>query len=115
MVAASYPCDRTPHPTLKMKTPHNTPYSKDADLSYLRIVNARALVHIKYTYHARAHVVGRHSLRLQPGSRGNHSAFKTPRCVESSKTRASSSSKHHPVASFFQSASSDTGTGSSIV
>ena len=47
MVAASYPCDRTPHPTLKMKTPHKMLYGKGIDLSHLRIIDAREFVDVE--------------------------------------------------------------------
>ena len=47
MMTASYLCNRIPHSALKMETPHKMLYVKDANLSRLIIIGARALVHIK--------------------------------------------------------------------
>ena len=47
MVAASYICNRIPHSTLNVGTPHEKFYGKNADLSLLKIIGARASVHIK--------------------------------------------------------------------
>ena len=48
MLAASYICNRIPHSVLNMETPYKKLYGKDADLSYLKIIGARAFVHIKH-------------------------------------------------------------------
>ena len=47
MMAASYVCNRFPHSTLNMETPYKKLCGKDADLSHLKIIGARAFVHIK--------------------------------------------------------------------
>ena len=47
MVAASYICNRIPYAALNMETPYKNLYGKDADLSHLKIIGARASVHIK--------------------------------------------------------------------
>ena len=47
VMRASYLCNRIPHSALKMKTPYKILYGKDADLPHLRIIGARAFVHIK--------------------------------------------------------------------
>ena len=46
-MAASYICNRTPHPALNVETPYKKLYGKDADLSHLKIISVRAFVHIK--------------------------------------------------------------------
>ena len=45
-MAASYICNRIPHSALNMETPYKKLYGKDADLSHLKIIGARAFVHI---------------------------------------------------------------------
>ena len=47
MIAASYICNRSPHSALNMETPYKKLYGKDADLSHVKIIGARAFVHIK--------------------------------------------------------------------
>ena len=42
-----YVCNRTPHSGLDMETPFKRLYGKEANLSHLKIVGARAFVHIK--------------------------------------------------------------------
>ena len=49
LIAASYICNRIPHSALNMETPYKKLYGKDADLSHLKIIGARAFVHIKNT------------------------------------------------------------------
>ena len=46
-MAASYICNRIPHSALNMDTPYKKLCEKDAGLSYLKIIGARAFVHIK--------------------------------------------------------------------
>ena len=46
-MAASYICNRIPHSALNMKTPYKKLSGKDAELSHLKIIGARAFVHIK--------------------------------------------------------------------
>ena len=47
MLTAAYLCNRMSHSGLDMKTPFNRLYGKEANLSHLKIIDARALVHIK--------------------------------------------------------------------
>ena len=47
MMAASYIWNRVPHSALNMETPYKNLYRKDADLFHLKIIDARAFVHIK--------------------------------------------------------------------
>ena len=47
MMAASYICNRIPHSALKMDTPYKKLYEKNANLSHLKIIGARAFVHTK--------------------------------------------------------------------
>ena len=47
MMAASYICNRIPHSALNMATPYKKLYGKDADLSHLKTIGARAFVHTK--------------------------------------------------------------------
>ena len=47
MLAATYLCNRIPHSGLDMETPFERLYGKEANLSHLKIIGARALVHIK--------------------------------------------------------------------
>ena len=47
MMAASYIFNRIPHSALKNKTPYKKLYGKNAELSHLKIIGARAFVHIK--------------------------------------------------------------------
>ena len=47
MMAASYICNRIPHSALNMETLYKKFYRKDADLSHLKIIDAKAFVHIK--------------------------------------------------------------------
>ena len=46
-MAASYICIRVPHSAVNMETPYKKLYGKDADLSHLKIIGARAFVRIK--------------------------------------------------------------------
>ena len=46
-MAASYICNQIPHSALNIETPYKKIYRKDANLSHLKIVGARAFVHIK--------------------------------------------------------------------
>ena len=46
-MTASYLCNCIPHLAPKMETPFKLLYGKDADLSHLRMIGARAFVHIK--------------------------------------------------------------------
>ena len=48
MMTAFYLCNRIPHSVLKMETPCKMLFRKDADIYHLRIIGARALVHIKH-------------------------------------------------------------------
>ena len=47
MMAASYICNRIPHSALNMETLYKKLYGKNADLSHLKIIGARAFVHMK--------------------------------------------------------------------
>ena len=47
MMVASYICNRIPHSALKMETPYKKLHGKDAVLSHLKIIGARAFVYIK--------------------------------------------------------------------
>ena len=62
-MAASYICNCIPHSALNMETPHKTLYGKDTDLSHLKIIGAKAFVHIKSPN--KWHVVGRDGVRHQ--------------------------------------------------
>ena len=66
-MATSYICNRMPHSVLNMETLYKKLYVKDADLSHLKIIGARAFVRIYiYIYKkARPRVVGRDGVRLQ--------------------------------------------------
>ena len=46
-MAASYICNWISHSALNTETPYKKLYGKDADLSHLKIIGARAFVHIK--------------------------------------------------------------------
>ena len=46
-MTASYICNRIPYSALNMETPYKKLYGKDADLSHLKIIGARAFVHAK--------------------------------------------------------------------
>ena len=46
-MTASYICNRIPHSVLNMETPYKKLHEKDADLSHLNIIGAKAFVHIK--------------------------------------------------------------------
>ena len=46
-MAASYICNRIPHSAVNMEMPYKKLDVKDADLSHLKTVDARAFVHIK--------------------------------------------------------------------
>ena len=45
-IAAAYLKNRTPHKALKMETPFKMLHGEEADLSHLRVIGARAFVHI---------------------------------------------------------------------
>ena len=47
MMAGSYICSWILHSALNMETPYKKLYRKDADLSHLKIIGARAFLHIK--------------------------------------------------------------------
>ena len=47
MLTAAYLCNRMPHSGLDMETPFKRLYGKEATLSHLKILDARAFVHIK--------------------------------------------------------------------
>ena len=47
MLTAAYLCNRMPHSGLDMETPFKRLYGKEANLSHLEIIGARAFVHIK--------------------------------------------------------------------
>ena len=47
MLTAAYSCNRMPHSGLDMETPFKRLYGKEANLSHLKIISARAFVHIK--------------------------------------------------------------------
>ena len=47
MMAALYTCGWIPRSALNMETPYKKLYGKDADLFHLKIIGARAFVHIK--------------------------------------------------------------------
>ena len=63
-MVASYICNRIPPSALDIETLYKKLYGKDADLSHLKIISARAFVYIKKKQ-ARPHVVGRDGVRLQ--------------------------------------------------
>ena len=46
-MAAAYLKNRTPHKALKMEKPFKMLHGEDADLSHLRVIEARTFVHIK--------------------------------------------------------------------
>ena len=48
-MTAPYICNRISHLALNMETPYKKLYGKDADLSHLKIIGARAFVHIENT------------------------------------------------------------------
>ena len=47
MLTAAYLSNRSPHSALGMETPYKKLYGKEADLSLLKIIGARAFVHIE--------------------------------------------------------------------
>ena len=47
MLTAAHLCNRMPHSRLDMETPFKRLYGKEANLSHLNIIGARAFVHIK--------------------------------------------------------------------
>ena len=47
MLTAAYVCNRMPHSGLDMEAPFKRLYGKEANLSHLKIIGARAFVHIK--------------------------------------------------------------------
>ena len=47
MMTAPYICNPIPHSALSMETPYKKLYGKEADLSHLRIISARAFIHIR--------------------------------------------------------------------
>ena len=47
MLIAACLCNRMPHSGLDMETPLKRLYGKEAKMSYLKIIGARAFVHIK--------------------------------------------------------------------
>ena len=47
MLTAAYPCNRMPHSGLNMETPFKRLYGKEAILSHLKIISAKAFAHIK--------------------------------------------------------------------
>ena len=47
MLTAKYPCIPVPHSAPQMETPLEVLYGKDTHLSHLKIIGARAFVHIK--------------------------------------------------------------------
>ena len=47
MLTAAYLSNRSPHSALGMETPYKKLYGKEADLSILKIIGARAFVHIE--------------------------------------------------------------------
>ena len=47
MIAASYTCNRIPHSAPNVETPYKKLCGKEADLSYFKVIGARAFVHIK--------------------------------------------------------------------
>ena len=49
MTAASYIRNRIPHSALNTETPRKKLYGKDANLSYLKIIGARAFAHTTTT------------------------------------------------------------------
>ena len=46
-LTASYLCNRAPHSALNHETPYKTLHGKDADLRRLRVIGARAFVHVE--------------------------------------------------------------------
>ena len=46
-LTASYLCKRAPHSALNHETPYKILHGKDADLRHLRVIGARALVHVE--------------------------------------------------------------------
>ena len=49
MLTAAYLCNRMPHFGLEMEMPFKRLYGKEANLSYLKMIGARAFVHIEDT------------------------------------------------------------------
>ena len=49
MLTAAYLCNRMPHSGLDMETPFKRLYDKDAKWSHLKVIGARAFIHIKDT------------------------------------------------------------------
>ena len=47
MFTAAYLLNRVPHSALGMVTPYKKLYGKDANLSHLRVIGARAFVHVE--------------------------------------------------------------------
>ena len=47
MLTAAYPASRVPHAALKNITPHKARHNKEANLEHLRVIGARAFVHIE--------------------------------------------------------------------
>ena len=47
MLTAAYLCNRMPHSGLDMETPFKRLYGKEANMSHLKTIDARAFVHIK--------------------------------------------------------------------
>ena len=66
MMTASYLYNRIPHSSLKMETPYKTIHGKDADLSYLRIMDAGAFVHVKDANKLGHTPWRRNGMQLQP-------------------------------------------------
>ena len=63
-MAAAYLKNRTSHnKALKMETPIKMLHGEEADLSHLRVIRARAFVHIKDS-RTRRHDLGREGVRL---------------------------------------------------
>ena len=46
-LTASYLCKRAPHSALNHETPYKILHGKDADLRHLRVIGARAFVHVE--------------------------------------------------------------------
>ena len=94
MMTASCLCNRIPHSVIKMETPYTMLYGKEAGLSHIRTIGARAFVHIKdankldHTWWEGIWCAASARTRVTQSVSGS------PRRVELSKAGTSSSSKH---------------------
>ena len=87
MMTVSCICNRIPHSALNVETPYNNLYGKDDDLSHLKIIGARAFVHIKKKQ-GRPHAVERRGVRLQRDREQLLPHLEKTRCVVESRNVA---------------------------